>query len=197
MWQKVWIVPGAATLNQKSAGYEYEHPLPPGIEVRREDWFGHLSDCSMRVMCEIDHLALEKRSEGARLGAGPDDPFHEQALKIFREIILPSLVEDVNTGNHFAPLRQVHYAVALAKWYREEIVAHGFHTRLMELAEKTRTSLGHSTEIGPGPDAPEWMNECYARYLELLDGVFRVAQPEANVNGITRFRIYHSGCVSI
>jgi hypothetical protein len=196
MWQKVWIVPGAATLNQKSAGYPYEHPLPPGIEVRREDWFGHVSDCSMRVMCETDYLALEKRAEGARLSAGPDHPFHEQALEIFREIILPSLVEEVNTGNHFAPLRQVHYAVALAKWYREEIAAHGFHTRLMELAKQARTNLGNAAEIGPGPDAPEWMNECYARYLELLDGVFRVVQSKPDAEGPNRLRVYYSGCVS-
>jgi hypothetical protein len=195
MWQKVWIVPGAATLNQKPAGHTYDHPLPPGIEVRQEDWFGHLSDCSMNVMCETDYLALGKRSEEEGLSTGPDDPFHEQALEIFRETILPFLAEEVNTSDHFAPLRQVHYAVALAKWYREEIVANGFHTRLMEVAEQKRASLGNATEIGPGPKAPEWMNECYARYLELLDGVFRVTQPDAEA--ANRLRVYHSGSVSL
>jgi len=64
----------------------------------------------------------------------------------------------------------------------------------MEVAAQTRASLGNATEIGPGPDTPEWMNECYARYLELLDGVFRVAHPEGGE--ANRLRVYHSGCVS-
>ena len=197
MWQKVWIVAGDATLNEKAAGETYNHPLPPGYEIRRGDWFGHLSDCSMRVMCETDYLALEKRSEQSHLSVGPEDPFHEQALVIFRETILPRLIAEVNTGLHFAPLRQAYYGVALAKWYRENVAARGVHTGLLEVAAQTRASLGNSSEIGPGPGAPEWMNNCFERYLELLDGVFRVTEPEVQEEAEPRrVRIYHSGGVS-
>ena len=197
MWQKVWIVAGDATLNEKAAGETYDHPLPPGYEIRQEDWFGHLSDCSMRVMCETDYLALEKRSEQSHLSVSPEDPFHEQALAIFRETILPGLIAEVNTGSHFAPLRQAYYGVALAKWYREHVAARGAHTRLIEAAAQMRASLGNSSEIGPGPDAPEWMSNCFERYLQLLDGVFRVTEPGVQEEAEPRrVRIYHSGSVS-
>ncbi len=194
MWQKVWIVAGSATLHEKPAGETYDHPLPPGYEIRPGDWLGHLSDCSLRVMCETDYLALEKRSEQSQLSVGPADPFHEQAMDIFRETVLPELEAEVNSGSHFAPLRQVYYAVALAKWYRENVAGLGIHTRLMEVAAQMRTSLGDATEIGPGPGAPEWMNECHARYMDLLDGVFLVLQPEPDAPGTKR--IYQSGGVS-
>jgi hypothetical protein len=196
MWQKVWIVAGAATLNVKAAGEAYEHPLPSGFEIRREDLLGHISECSLQVMCETDYLALQKRSEESRLSMSPDDRFHEDALEIFRETILPALVEEVNTGSHFAPLRQAYWTLALAKWYRERLAARGLHTRLIGKAAEIRKSLGDSTEIGPGPDAPEWMNECYARYQDLLECVFRVAQPDPEARDTNRLRVYHSGGVS-
>jgi hypothetical protein len=194
MWQKVWIVAGDATLNEKAAGETYDHPLPPGYEIRREDWFGHLSECSMRVMCETDYLALGKRSEEAGLTIGPGDSFHKEALDIFRETILPGLTAEVNEGVHFAPLRQVYWAVALAKWYRENVAARGAHTRLLEVAAEMRAGLGDSAEIGPGPGAPSWMNECYEGYLELLGGVFQVRKAEGDSN---RVRVYHSGGVHL
>jgi hypothetical protein len=192
MWQKVWIVLGSASLNEKPAGETYDHPLPPGFEIRRDDWFGHLSECSLQVMCETDYLALRTRSAESALAIGPDDRFHEDALEVFRETILPLLVEEVNTGSHFVPLRQVAWTVALAKWYRERLAEPGVHTHLMATASETRQGLGDSREIGPGPNAPAWMNECYAHYLDLLDGVFRVVVPQ-KTPGAGRSRIYHSG----
>ena len=195
MWQKVWIVAGSATMNEKAAGERYDHPLPPGYEIRPEDWFGHLSECSLRVMCETDYLALEKRSEQSQLSVGPADPFHEQAMDVFRETILPELEVEVNKGSHFAPLRQVYDAVALAKWYRERVAGPGMHTRLLEVAAQMRAGLGDATEIGPGSEAPEWMNECHARYMDLLDGVFLVSQSDPDAP--RKKRVYQSGGVSL
>jgi hypothetical protein len=192
MWQRVWIIAGSANLNEKSAGQTYDHPLPPGIEVRQEDWFGHLSECTLRVMCETDYLALENRVKAGSV-CDPKDSLHQDGLEIFRETILPALEDEVNTGSHFAPLRQVYWTVGLAKWYREQLAEPGLHTRLIEVAAEVRRSLGNSSEIGSGPDAPTWVNECYAHYLDLLHGVFRVAKPEPNTHETGTLRVYHSG----
>ena len=52
------------------------------------------------------------------------------------------------------------------------------------------------SEIGPGPEAPEWLNQCYHRYLDLLDGVFRFVELEAQAgNPEKRLPVYHSGGV--
>jgi hypothetical protein len=50
--------------------------------------------------------------------------------------------------------------------------------------------------IGPGPDAPVWMNDCFERYLGLLDGVFRTIRPEpSNESSSRQIRVYHSGSI--
>jgi hypothetical protein len=151
----------------------------------------------MRVMCETDYLALAKRAQESESSVNPDDPFHEQAMDIFKETILPGLIAEVNTGSHFAPLRQAYWVVGLAKWYCEQVAAHGYHTRLLEVAAQMRASLGDSSEVGPGPNAPEWMNTCFARYMQLLDGVFRLIEPAVGEEpGPKRVRVYHSGGLS-
>jgi hypothetical protein len=113
MWQKVWIVAGSATLQQKAAGEVFPHPLPPGFEIREDDWSGWVSECSLRVMCEADYLAQQKRSEATGQSLKPDDPFYAEAIEIFREVILPEITDEVNTSAEFAPLRQAYFGVAL------------------------------------------------------------------------------------
>ena len=41
--------------------------------------------------------------------------------QIVRQIILPEIEKEVNTGKNFAPLRQIYQALILAKWYKETI----------------------------------------------------------------------------
>ncbi len=198
LWQKAWIVLDAATAQQKSAGEVFPHPLPPGFEIRIDDWSGWIPECKVKVMCETDYLALGKRAEELRQTEDVDRDFHDEAMAIFRELIAPRLTEEVNTNVHFAPLRQATYCVALGKWYREQIAEQGIHTRLMEVAAQVREQLGDATEIGPGPDAPPWMNDCFNRYLQLLEGVFRVTLPDAQGQSDGRkVRVYQSGCVRL
>jgi hypothetical protein len=197
LWQKVWIVAGSATLQQKDGGKEFWQAVPPGYDIRLEDWCGAISECTMSVLCETDYLALQYRTDASSMNIDAEDAFHKQALDVFRREIVPVLVAEVNAGQHFVPLRQAYFAVALAKWYRENIAAADIHTRLMEVAAQMRTELGEADEIGPGPDAPDWMNTCYSHYVDLLDGVFRYGEPvQSATQGTGRVRIYHSGGVS-
>ena len=157
-----------------------------------------LPECKVKVMCETDYLALNKCAEELQQDEDIDRDFHDEAMAIFRELIAPRLTEEVNTSVHFTPLRQAAYCVALGKWYREQIAEQGIHTRLMEMAAQMRDQLGEATEIGPGPDAPSWRNDCFNHYLQLLDGVFRVTLPETRGQSDgRRVRVYQSGCVRL
>lgn len=40
---------------------------------------------------------------------------------LLKEIILPIVEEEVNTGAHFAPLRQLYHAIILASWYKQHL----------------------------------------------------------------------------
>ena len=75
------------------------------------------------------------------------------------------------------------------------------HTSLLDLAQKMRVDLLGgpdnriaSEEIGAGPDAPEWLNECFARYVQLYrDGVFECVRAEKVDGNNQRARVYFSG----
>jgi len=96
---------------------------------------------------------------------------------------------------HFVPLRQVYYAVLLATWYRESIAAKGYHTALFEKAKLHVNPLDDNSDIGTGVDSPDWLNQCYKSYLELVDGVFRDSRPDPR--NPDRIRVYQSGGIVV
>ncbi len=69
----------------------------------------------MKVMLEEDYLALNKNSRESSSQA------HTISSKIIRDIILPEIEKEVNTGEHFAPLRQIFNAFILANWYKKNL----------------------------------------------------------------------------
>jgi len=84
----------------------------------------------------------------------------------------------------------------VAKWYRENLAERTIHTGLMDVAEQMRAALGDASEIGPGSEAPEWMKECFDRYLGLLDGAFRCTETQPqNEDSSQQIRVYHSGSI--
>jgi len=94
-FNKVWILPDKA-----------------GIFVRGNTAYvveGHL-----KVMLEEDYLAKDKHQETKSSTA---------SSKIVREIVLPEIEREVNSGKNFAPLRQIFYSLVLASWYKKNLKA--------------------------------------------------------------------------
>jgi len=85
----------------------------------------------LKVMLEEDYLALQKHSaispslvkEGVRgSSAAPqgNNP-HALASQAIRQIILPELEHEVNTGKNFSNLRQIFNSMILAAWYKKSL----------------------------------------------------------------------------
>lgn len=68
----------------------------------------------LKVMLEEDYLALQK-------GTDPHSASHTLASQIVKQIILPELEKEVNTGKNFANLRQIFNSIILASWYKNNL----------------------------------------------------------------------------
>ena len=100
-FNKVWIVPEKAVVYENAkAGTAY------------------VVEAKLKVMLEQDYLSLQKhssvlpalRNNMASVGAD-----------IVREIVIPQLDKEVNTGKSFSQLRQVYNSLILAAWYKKKI----------------------------------------------------------------------------
>ncbi len=78
-------------------------------------------------MLESDYLAREKGLGSRDQQTGSDHrpltpkPSEDIAKQIVREIVLPALEQEVNTGKNFANLRQLFHSMILATWYKKNL----------------------------------------------------------------------------
>lgn len=201
--QKAWIVAGSATIQQKDPGKPFPFPIPPRYDIRLDDFGAVVSECRMKLMCETDYASLQNSTTQRRdsVNENGSAAFHEGFVQVFKDVVLPAIETEVNEGSLFAQLRQAYYGVALAKWYHEVLAEPGIHTSLLELSGKMRQELlggsasdAASEEIGSGPNAPAWLNECFERYVRLYkDGVFECLRMEPSRGSISRARVFFSG----
>ena len=199
LFQRTWIMSGSAGILQKEPGKPFPIPLPPGFEVMPDDWGAIVTDYQLKVHAETDYFAIAKRYPQSLTGNKTVD---STFLDLFKQLVLPAIEQEVNTGSLFAPLRQVYYAVILAKWYRENLAEKGIHTSLLELGKRIYIEVlkgneydSPSSEAGIFSDSPEWLKSCYSRYLKLYeDGVFRCIKSETDAfTGKPIVRVYFSG----
>ena len=108
-FNKVWIVPEKAVIYEK-------------------DNAAILGETHLKLMMEEDYLAMQKSGESAdwaqRISQQASDPNRAAAQvssQIMREVVLPEIEKEVNTGKNFAPLRQMFSAMILATWYKEAV----------------------------------------------------------------------------
>ena len=103
-FNKVWILPDKAVV------YQNQDTV-------------YVLDSHLKVMLEEDYLALAKHS-GTQGGQGSEhNKAHAIGSEVIREIVLPELEKEVNTGKNFAQLRQVYSSLILAKWYKQNLKA--------------------------------------------------------------------------
>jgi len=106
-FNKVWIVPDEATV--------YESGQTVFVMSSR-----------LAVMLEEDYLALEVNKDSEKFGTRMLEAEKVEALsaassEIVREVIIPALEEEINTGTHFALLRQIYQSMILATWYKKAL----------------------------------------------------------------------------
>lgn len=93
-FNKIWVVPGTVRI--------YEDP---------QAGFVYIKAARMKVMLEADYREEDTPEAGAA----------DIARDVLREIVVPLLEEEINTGRNFFRLRQVYQSLALAAWYKRQI----------------------------------------------------------------------------
>ncbi len=108
-FNKVWIMPDKAVIYEKLGNNEAT---------------AFVVQSSLKVMLESDYIATQKHAQAVAVGAvqlGTLTAAQKLSRDITRQIIIPMLEKEVNTGANFAPLRQVYSSIILAMWYKERM----------------------------------------------------------------------------
>ena len=192
-FNKVWIVP------QKAVVYE-----------NVKEGTAYVVQSRLKVMLEQDYLAMEKNEMLTRglvqKNLSPSTPPNELTLnvkasqgnyrvsneninelgsEIVREIIIPELTEEVNTGKSFSHLRQVYNSLILATWYKNKI-----KDSILQQVYADKNKIA-----GVSIDDPQEKQRIYERYLKAFKkGVFNFIKEETD--GISQEAIprkYFSG----
>ncbi len=155
----------------------------------------YILDAKMKVMLEEDYLAKEKTLSS---------PVDSLASQVIKEVIIPELEKEINTGTHFAPLRQMYHAFVLASWYKKnlkESIVNQVYANKKKVGSLSFPNLpaGRQVLIGnPQQEQPLTPEQIYQRYLVAYKkGVFNyIKDPDpTNVgSGATSLpRKYFSG----
>ncbi|MBI3601914.1 MAG: hypothetical protein HY209_03370 [Candidatus Omnitrophica bacterium] len=94
-------------------------------------------DQHLKVMLEEDYLSLQKHGvianppwrvkqsfKAQEIASSPTAPRNDTSTlgsQIVREIILPEIEKEVNTGKNFANLRQIFNSIILSSWYKKNL----------------------------------------------------------------------------
>ncbi len=75
----------------------------------------------LKVMLEADYLAMNQGSRSRDPGpqTGSDDG--SITRKVIREVVLPALETEVNSGENFCLLRQIYHAMILSTWFKRHV----------------------------------------------------------------------------
>jgi len=160
-YNKVWIVPDKAII------YDMGDSAMVG-------------DTHLKVMMEEDYLALKKNQRQATAS-------HSIASEITKEIILPELEKEVNTGKNFAPVRQIFYSLVLADWFKRAIRR---NILSVVFINKRKTSGIDSVNR----DATE---KIYKQYLRIFKkGAYNYIREDVdpNTNQVVPRKYFSGGC---
>jgi len=157
-FNKVWILPDQAQV--------FEHGAA-----------AYVTKATLKVMLDEDYLALKKHT--ARYN-GTD----LIGANIVRQIVIPEITEEVNTGKNFAPLRQIYQALILAKWYKETI-----QNGLLDAVYTNKNKVA-----GVNLTDPAIKEQIYERYLKAYKkGAFNYIKEDPMPDGQVVPRKYFSG----
>ncbi len=106
-FNKIWIVPQDALVYEK-------------------DNTAFVVKSHLKVYLEEDYLALQKNTGIERFGIDGGDKADVNVVsgvtsQIVKEVLIPEIEKEVNTGKTFANLRQIYNSVILATWYKNTL----------------------------------------------------------------------------
>jgi hypothetical protein len=160
-FNKVWI------MADKAEVYEHNDTV-------------YVVNCHLKVMLEEDYLALMKNQHQL----SPADA----SSQIVKEIILPEIEKEVNSGKNFANLRQIFHAMILSSWYKKNL-----KQAILNAAYSDRSNVS-----GIGLKDSTAAEDIYQKYLEAYKkGVFNFIKEDKSATGKPVARKYFSGGIIV
>ena len=106
-FSKIWIVPEKATI--------YEHGSTAFIV-----------ESKLKVMLQSDYVALQDSLGNDVVASGQINQQEREALNdvvsdVVKEVLIPEIEKEINTGKNFANLRQIYNSIVLALWYKQSL----------------------------------------------------------------------------
>ncbi len=101
VFNKIWIVPGKIKV----------------IECKTQ---AAIETATLKVMTQEDYLATQKSSLGV-VDKTPSSASDKLSAQAMREVIIPVIEKEVNTGKHFSQLRQIYNTLIMAAWYKNKL----------------------------------------------------------------------------
>ncbi len=170
-FNKVWIVPDKAAVYERynAAGTSEAGPGSDGEGAATgRSAAAYVVEARLKVMLESDYLAQEK-SGAAKAGLEQEDAARELAKDVIREVIIPVLENEVNSGDNFARLRQVYHSLILAAWYKRKIKDSLFSAVYVDQKKVTGVRIND----------PQMAERIWARYVEAFKkGAYNYIQEE-------------------
>lgn len=106
-FSKVWIVPENAV-------------------VLEQDGSAFVADSYLKVFLDEDYLAVRNNLGNKQIGTDKLADAKTQAInklsaEVMKEIVLPEIEKEVNTGKNFERVRQIYNSAILATWYKQRL----------------------------------------------------------------------------
>ncbi|MBF0483450.1 MAG: hypothetical protein HQL25_01975 [Candidatus Omnitrophica bacterium] len=144
---KIWIVPSSATIYIN--GYHV-----------------FLTQSHLSVMTENEYMSSQAKGEKSKAKGEGLSPIASQIIK---EIIIPEIEKEVNTGKNFANLRQIYNSLILAAWYKNNL-----KDALLNSVYADKNKIK-----GVDQNDPDAAQKIYKQYIKLFeDGVFNYIKEE-------------------
>lgn len=125
----------------------------------------------LRVMLDQDYLSLVHHSEGAQSATEESKGVNNLGSNIIRQIVLPAIEQEVNTGKNFAQLRQIYNSMILAVWFKANL----------KQALLNQVYTDKSKVSGVTTDDPSIKQKIYQQYIEAYKkGVFNYIKEETD-----------------
>ncbi len=168
-FNKIWIIPGS-------------------VSVYEEGTTALIGESSLKAMLEEDYRALQNNRSYIKHESSLNDQTISQVNRIssrmVREILLPQIEQEINSGRNFARLRQIYSSLILAVWFKNK------------LKESVYTGYINKEKIS-GIDIVDTAakEKIYQLYLEAFKkGIYNYIKSEYdNHTGRTVKRRYYSG----
>jgi len=154
-WQKVYAAAAKAGIKHDQAVNAFSKVwiVPENVEVFEDGNLALVGEARLKVLSQADYTAMDsslrgsaatKQSQSGIATPREASARNDAAAKIMREMLIPALTKEVNTGANFTQLRQMFHSFALALWFKNKLKDSFFKyyinqnkTKGIDLSDKT------------------------------------------------------------